>query len=85
MCVISRYGSIAEKTSSKKSVFLSLFSRLFFFLFTFIYIPFERKFSQLFDKKNFELPISNGYLAIMRKIRNGIKIFVFRYGCIGFV
>ena len=68
-----------RKHQVKKVFFFQCFLVYFiFFLFTFIYIPFKRKFSQLFDKKKFEFPISNGYLVITRKICNSIKISIFQ-------
>ena len=47
-------------------------------LFILFYICFECKFSQLSNKKNFQLHSSYGFLAVMRNIHKGINFFVFR-------
>ena len=62
--------------------FFEYFSIIFFFsakFYTFYLKQYvlKWKFSQLFDKKMFQLLTSNGFLAMTRKISKGIKISVF--------
>ena len=59
------------------STFLSIFSRSYFMLFILIYICFERKSTQLSNKKKFQRHSFYDFLSVTRNIHKGIKFFVF--------